>query len=77
MVWSSVEAPDGTVYLGSGNRGEIFAARGNRVTPFTRVEGLVVTSLTVGNGRLYAGTMPEGKIFEVSLNGGQARARAP
>jgi sugar lactone lactonase YvrE len=75
LVWSAAEGSDGTWYLGSGNGGDIYALRGNRVVPFSKVDGVLVTSLVVVGQRLYAGTMPAGKVYEIPLGGNVSQAR--
>jgi hypothetical protein len=66
LVWSVAEAPDGAVYLGTGNNGAVLRLRGAKVEEVARLDGLVVSALAVGEGgAIYAGTMPGGKIYRL------------
>lgn len=70
LVWSSLRAPDGTVYLGTGNDGRVYRLRGDAVELFAQTGQLLVTSLALGDGGvLYAGTLPEGRIFAIDPAG--------
>ncbi len=67
MVWSIAQAPDGTVYAGTGHRGRVY-----RVTPagvsslLWSAEQAEVFALAVdGSGVVYAGTSPDGKVVRI------------
>lgn len=69
LVYSLARAPDGTVYLGTGNEGKIFRLRGERLEPFAQTGQLLVSSLALGGDDVYAGTVPEGRIYRVGSDG--------
>ena len=70
LVWSSVRAPDGTVYLGTGDDGRIYRVRGEAIDLFAETHQLLVSALAVGDrGVLYAGTLPEGRIYAIEPGG--------
>ncbi|MDD9939123.1 MAG: hypothetical protein OXT09_36380 [Myxococcales bacterium] len=63
--------PDGKALVGTGNDGKVFIVVGDDVKELADTGELLVTSLVQGpGGRVYAGTLPAGKIFEID-----ARAR--
>jgi len=65
-----LRAKDGTVFIGTGNKGEIYKLHGDTVSRFAETGQLLVTSLAEDNaGRLYAGTLPSGKIFTIDRQG--------
>ncbi len=66
MVWSVVEAPDGSTYLGTGNNGAVLRLRGAKMEEVARTESLVVSALAVGGkGVIFAGTLPGGAIYRL------------
>lgn len=67
VAWSSLRAPDGTVYVGSGENGAITRVRSGVATPIAQTGELVVTSLALNGNTLYAGTIPNGRIFAIDL----------
>lgn len=70
LVYSMVRAPDGSVYLGTGNDGRILRVRGDRVEEVAATGQLLVASLALDtDGTLYAGTLPEGRVFAVAPGG--------
>lgn len=70
LVYSAVRATDGAIYLGTGNDGRIFRLRGEQIEPFAQTEQMLVASLALGDGGiLYAGTLPEGRIYAVTPTG--------
>lgn len=75
LVWSGVVASDGAVYLGTGESGRIYRLRGENLELFAETGQLLVGALTFGErGVLYAGTLPEGRIFAIDT---AAAAPAP
>ncbi len=69
-AYAMARAQDGTVYVGTGNEGKIFAVRGDRAELHAETGQLLVTSLAIGpNGVLYAGTLPEGRIYAIAQRG--------
>ncbi len=71
FIWTVVRAPDGTIYAGSGNEGQVYRidAQG-RTTVFFDSDELTVHALAVApDGGVYAGTSPDGKIYKVAPDG--------
>jgi sugar lactone lactonase YvrE len=71
FVWTTIAAPDGSVYAGSGNEGQVY-----RIDPagkgsvFFDSEELEVHALAPApNGGLYVGTSPNGKIYKLDAKG--------
>jgi len=71
FIWTAITLPDGTVYAGSGNEGQVF-----RVDPtgkgsvFFDSEELEVHAIApVPTGGIYVGTSPQGKIYKVDPTG--------
>ena len=67
-IWALVAAPDGTLFAGTGDQGQIY-----RVTPSGKVQLYFetgqgnVTSLALGpNGSLYAGSEPNGLLYQIT-----------
>jgi hypothetical protein len=73
MVFSLLEA-DGALYLGTGDKGEVWVRRGDRTTKLASLPGaILVTSLVRGPaGTIYAGTLPEGRIYALRTADGKA-----
>jgi outer membrane protein assembly factor BamB len=70
VAYSMARAKDGTVYIGTGHGGVVFRLRGDSLAPFAQTDQLLVASLAVGpNGTLYAGTLPEGRIYAIDAKG--------
>ena len=71
FLWTMATAGDGTVYVGSGNDGQVFRvpASGAPSVVFDADE-LEVHALAVApNGMLYVGTSPDGRIYRVDAKG--------
>lgn len=65
-----VRAANGDVFIGTGNDGKILRLRGDVVTPFAQTQQLLVSALALGpDGTLYAGTLPNGKVFAIDAAG--------
>ncbi len=62
-IWSIVFAPDGTAYIGTGNNGLVYHVKKKELVKAFETGEAVVTSLVWAGDTLYAGTMPNGKIF--------------
>jgi hypothetical protein len=73
MVFTAIEVGD-ALYLGTGTSGEIWRYSGGAATKVASLQGAVlVTSFARGpQGTLYAGTLPEGKIFSLDTRSGKA-----
>lgn len=68
VIWSAVSAPDGTVYVGAGNAGTVYrlGLDGAMEELFTTEEILTRAMAVDGEGRLYVGTSPDGKVYRHS-----------
>jgi hypothetical protein len=71
FLWSMVAAPDGTLFVGTGNEGKVFRidpqGRGSLFFDSTELEAHALA--LAPNGGLYVGTSPDGKIYKVDRNG--------
>src|SRR5580765_2023302 len=71
FLWVMISAPDGSMYVGSGNEGQVY-----RIDPsgkgsvFFDAEELEVHALALApGGGLYVATSPDGKIYKVDAAG--------
>ena len=65
-VFSSAVAPDGTVWLGTGDQAQLYSFDGKTTKKVAKLEGVLVAALTVaGDGTVYAGTVPGGRIYRI------------
>src|SRR5436309_7796099 len=71
FLWSMVAAPDGTLFVGTGNEGKVFRidAQGKGSLFFDSAELEVHALALAPNGGLYVGTSPDGKIYKLDRNG--------
>ena len=70
LAYRFVRAQDGTVYVGTGNDGKIFKLSGGALTQFADTQQLLVSALAIGDGGvLYAGTLPEGRVYTIQPSG--------
>lgn len=70
VAYCIARGADGSVFVGTGNDGKIFRLRGETLALFSETHQLLVSSLAVGDGgTLYAGTLPEGRIFAINDQG--------
>ena len=70
-VWAAARGADGTLYLGTDDRGSIWAVKGDKGRQLATIDGAVaVVSLAIGpGGVIYAGTMPGGQVWRVDKSG--------
>jgi hypothetical protein len=71
FLWTLVTAPDGSVFVGSGNEGQVHRidAEG-RGTVFFDAEELEVHAIVPApGGGIYAATSPDGRIYKVDASG--------
>lgn len=70
VIWSALRANDGTVYLGTGYRGAVYALRssGELEHLWTAPEPVVFAMALDASGALYAATSPDGKIYRIQGN---------
>lgn len=77
LVWSSARVGD-AVYLGTGNTGAIHRYQGDTITPFAETGQLVVSAMAVDPaGALFAGTLPEGRVYAVDPTGAVTEIAKP
>jgi hypothetical protein len=71
FLWATLTAPDGTVYVGSGNEGQVYQIdAGGRGRVFFDSDELEVHAIAlVPGGGLYVATSPNGKIYKVDASG--------
>ena len=77
VVAHSIARDGDTVYVGSGNDGKIFKVTGDQVSVFAETGQLLVRSLLFRDGTLYAGTLPEGRIYKIDSAGTVAELARP
>jgi hypothetical protein len=73
VLWAGVLAPDGTVYLGSGNDGRVLKVVKGASSVFFDANEIEVHALALApNGGLYVGTSPDGRVYKVDATGKSA-----
>ena len=67
FLWTMIGAPDGAVFVGSGNEGQVHRidAAGNSTLFFDAEELEVHAIVAAPGGGIYAATSPDGKIYKV------------
>ena len=70
-VWSLAALADGTVYVGTGDSGQIFKVDvdGNAVLFFDSPEVSIHALAADASGHVYAGTAPDGLVYRISPSG--------
>ena len=78
VVWSVAQAPDGTLYAGTGHRGRVYRIdRAGKAELLWTAEQPEVFAIAVDrSGVVYAGTSPDGKIYRIE-NGKASEYFAP
>jgi hypothetical protein len=71
FLWTLVSGPDGSVFIGSGNEGQVYRVDANgKSTSFFDAEELEVHAIALApGGGIYAATSPDGKIYKVDAAG--------
>jgi sugar lactone lactonase YvrE len=71
FVWAAIAAPDGAMYLGTGNDGKVIRVeRNGRSSVFYDSAEMEVHALAPApNGGLYAATSPDGRIYRIDAKG--------
>ena len=71
FVWAAVAAPDGTMFLGTGNDGKVIRVeRDGQAAVFYDSAEMEVHALALApNGGLYAATSPDGRIYRIDSKG--------
>jgi sugar lactone lactonase YvrE len=74
FLWSMVAAPDGSLFIGTGNEGKVFRVdpQGKGALFFDSAELEAHALALAPNGGLYVGTSPDGKIYKVDRGGAAA-----
>jgi len=77
-IWSVAQAPDGSIYLGTGNRGRLYKldASGHSELVWTADQPEIFAVTVDPKGVVYAGTSPDGKVYRIE-NGKAAEYFAP
>ncbi len=66
QVFASAVAPDGTVWLGTGDQAQLYRYDGKTVKRVAKLDGVLVAAVAVApDGTVFAGTVPGGKVFAV------------
>jgi hypothetical protein len=78
VIWSVAEAPDGSLYAATGNRGRVYRIdRSGKSTLLWTAEQPEVFAIAVDRkGVVYAGTSPDGKVYRIE-NGQATEYFAP
>lgn len=71
FLWAVLAAPDGSLFIGTGNDGRVFRVDSDgKGSPFFDAPELEVHALALApNGALYVGSSPDGKIYKVDRDG--------
>ena len=73
VIWSVAQAPDGSIYLGTGHRGRLYriAPSGDSSLIWTSDQAEIFAVTVDLQGAVYAGTAPDGKVYRIE--NGQAK----
>jgi hypothetical protein len=71
VLWGGLVAPDGTLFVGSGNDGKVLKVTPDgKLSAFYDSTELEVHALALApGGGLYVGTSPEGRVYKVEADG--------
>ena len=73
FLWAMAVAPDGAIYVGTGNEGKVLKVENGKTTTFFDAAELEVHALALAtDGTLYAATSPEGRIYKIDRSGKSA-----
>ncbi len=74
FLWAMALAPDGSIYVGTGNEGKVLKVDGaGKTSTFFDSTELEVHSLALApDGTLYAATSPDGRIYKIDRSGKSA-----
>lgn len=66
-IWSMAQAPDGSLYLGTGHRGRLYKldAAGKSSLVWTADQSEIFAVTVDKAGVVYAGTSPDGKVYRI------------
>ncbi|HEX5657668.1 MAG TPA: PQQ-binding-like beta-propeller repeat protein [Polyangiales bacterium] len=65
VAYASALGPDGAIYVGTGSEGAIYRVDDKGAKLYADTPAALVTSLVWAEGKLYAGTLPGGKIYAI------------
>ncbi|HLH43830.1 MAG TPA: hypothetical protein VKV74_12630 [Bryobacteraceae bacterium] len=67
QIWSLAPAPDGSFYIGTGNRGRLYRldAAGNSSLVWSSDQPEIFAVTVDSKGVVYAGTSPDGKVYRI------------
>lgn len=68
-AYASALGPDGAIYVGTGNQGNIYRIDDKGHTLFARCDAPLVSSLVWVGDTLYAGTLERGKVLAIDRKG--------
>lgn len=70
LVYSSATGPDGTIYLGTGDQGQVYRYQQGKLHRLAKLDAVLVASLAVSKaGVVFAGTMPGGRVYAITPDG--------
>jgi hypothetical protein len=70
FLWTVIAGPDGTLWAGSGNEGQVLRVKDGKLSTFFDAPELEVHAIAPApNGGLYVGTSPDGKVYKVAADG--------
>ncbi|MGE3276210.1 MAG: hypothetical protein AB7O67_13945 [Vicinamibacterales bacterium] len=71
FIWSTLPGPDDSVYLGTGNDGQILkVTRAGQASVFYDAQEMAIYAMAaVPGGGIYAATSPDGRIYKISADG--------
>lgn len=72
MVWSLIHTRSGTTYVGTGEKGGIYRLRDNKLQSLTQGELVFTCFAEDDKGAVFAGSIPNGKIFRIDPSGAVA-----
>jgi len=78
VIWSVAQAPDGTLYAGTGHRGRVYRidGAGKSSLLWTAEQPEVFAVAVDSKGVVYAGTSPDGEVYRI-INGNAEEYFAP
>lgn len=69
VAYASAIGPDGAIYVGTGNQGNIYRLDDKGHMLFARTDAPLISSLTWVGDTLYAGTLERGKVLAIDRKG--------
>lgn len=68
-LWAATTGPDDTLYVGTGNEGQVLAVSGTTTRVLWDSDDLQVHALAWHDGALLAATSPDGKVYRIAADG--------